>query len=457
MRSLRARLLAGLLGLLTVIGVLAGLAAYLLDRNEVDESLDGQLRQLAMNVGTTAFPVAGSEVNGVPIDPEDRFVITIWDTSGRVRSSDPTFSPLRPTATGYSDFDAAGEAWRAYTQFDGDQTVQVAQRMVVRAEFAASSAVRAVLPVAALIPLSWLLVGWVVARVLRPLRDVTSELRQWGSARTNPLSLKGIPDEILPLAVATNDLVTRLQSQLEFRERFISDAAHELRTPLTALRLQVRNLAESTASPNQAGLIAEMSAGVRRMSDMVGKLLQLARSDGSAPTPELIPIDLSEAVAASLQDVVRIAAEKEIDIGVVTSSPERVLADPDELRTLLGNLVENAVRYTPQGGVVDISVEHRTGTVVLEVRDTGPGIPEPLLDRVFGRFVRLHGDQVDGSGLGLTIVRAIADRCGAEVTLANRSDRTGLVARVTFASAGPPAELVRLGPSPAMKRVGSPS
>ena len=455
MRSLRARLLAGLLGLLTFIGVLAGIAAYLLDRNEVDELLDGQLRQLAMNVGTASFPVAAGEGDGVPIDPEDRFVITIWDALGRVRSSDPSFNVARPGATGYLNFEASGELWRAYTQVDGDQTIQVAQRMVVRAEFAANSAIRAVLPIALLIPLSWLLVGWVVARVLRPLRDVTSELRQWGKATTNSLSLKGIPDEILPLAMATNDLVTRLQSQLEFRERFISDAAHELRTPLTALRLQVTNLADSAGSPAQAALIAEVAIGVRRMSDLVGKLLQLARADGSAPTPELGVIDLSQTVASSLQDFVRIAAEKEIDIGIVALSPEHVLADPDELRTLIGNLVENAIRYTPRGGVVDLSVKRRSGTVVLEVQDTGPGIPEPMLERVFGRFIRLCRNEVDGSGLGLTIVRAVADRCGAEATLANRSDRTGLVARVSFAPAGPPAELVRPGPNPAMRPVGS--
>ena len=288
------------------------------------------------------------------------------------------------------------------------------------------------LPIAALIPLSWLLVGWIVSRVLRPLRAVTGELQQWGKAGTNPLSLKGVPDEILPLALATNDLVTRLQAQLEFRERFISDAAHELRTPLTALRLQAKNLSGSAASPEQAALITEMTNGVRRMSDMVGKLLQLARADASAPARNPVAVDLGEAIAASLQDVMPIAAEKEIDIGMVASSAEKVLADPDELRTLIGNLVENAVRYTEKGGVIDLSVERTTSEIVLEVRDTGPGIPDQLLDRVFGRFVRLPGSGVDGSGLGLTIARAIADRCGAQVALSNRKDRTGLVARVSF-------------------------
>jgi two-component system OmpR family sensor kinase len=436
-KSLRARLLVGLLGLLTSIGIIAGIVAYVLDRDEVDESLDGQLRQIAMNVGDTSFPVAASEGDGVPIDPEDEFVVTIWDASGQSHSSDPLYRVGQPPEAGYSDFQAGGTEWRAYTRIDRGRTIQVAQRMVVRDEFAANSAVRAVLPVAVLIPLSWLLVGWVVGRVLRPLHAVTRELHQWGKAGTNPVSLSDIPSEILPLAAATNDLVTRLQGQLEFRERFISDAAHELRTPLTALRLQARNLSESASSPEQASLIAEMADGVRRMSDMVGKLLQLARADVSLPVRNPVPVDLSEAVANSLQDAVALAAEKGIDIGVVATSAERVLADPDELRTLIGNLVENAVRYTPKGGVVDLAVERRAAEIVLEVRDTGPGIPEQLLDKVFGRFVRLNNAEVEGSGLGLPIVRAIAERYGARIALANRRDRSGLVARVSFVSDGP--------------------
>jgi signal transduction histidine kinase len=143
-------------------------------------------------------------------------------------------------------------------------------------------------------------------------------------------------------------------------------------------------------------------------------------------------IDLSEAVAAAVQDVFPLAAEKEIDIGVVEACRERILADPDELRVLIGNLADNAVRYTPDGGVVDLAVTHTADEVVLEVRDTGPGIPEELIDSVFGRFVRLSDGEIEGSGLGLPIVKAIAERCGARVALSNRHDRTGLVARVSF-------------------------
>src|SRR3954447_26326226 len=128
---------------------------------------------------------------------------------------------------------------------------------------------------------------------------------------------------------------------------------------------------------------------------------------------------------------------KHIDVGVVSSIREKVWADADELRALIGNLVENAVRYTPSGGVVDLSIQRTAGEIVFEVRDSGSGIPDKLLDHVFRRFVRAPGSDVEGSGLGLPIVKAIADRYGARVSLINRQDRSGLVARVSFLALQP--------------------
>ncbi len=267
---------------------------------------------------------------------------------------------------------------------------------------------------------------------LRPILGVTEQLRHWGKFRTNPLVLDDVPNEIMPLALATNDLVTRLQSQLEFREQFISDAAHELRTPLTALRLQTRNLEASASSANEAALLSEMEKGVLRMSDMVSKMLQLARADASVAVRISVIVDLNAAIANSLEQVMPMAIDKEIDLGVTESVPATVFADPEEIHTLVTNLVENAVRYTPRGGIVDVSLERSASDVRLGVRDTGPGIPEHLLQRVFGRFVKVNASDGEGSGLGLSLVHAIAERCGGHVTLANRQDHQGLIASVSF-------------------------
>jgi len=434
-RSLRTQLLVTLLALVTVLGAIGAIGAYLVSRSEVDQSLDGQLRQIALNVGDTDNPVSPNRADGVKLDPEDAFVVTIWDFLGAPLSSVPSFHPRRPNDTGYVDFVAQGEQWRAYALVGPNSTVQVAQRMVVRDEFAADSALRAVLPFAAMIPLGWLVVVLVVGRVLRPIRGLTEQLRHWGKSTTSPLVLDDVPDEVMPLALATNDLVTRLQGQLEFREQFISDAAHELRTPLTALRLQAGNLKASLDSAEEAALLAEMETGVLRMSDMVSKMLQLARADATAAMRDPISVDLNAVIAGSLEQVMPMAIAKEIDLGVADSVPATVFADPEEIRTLVTNLVENAVRYTPKSGTVDVAVQQSASDVTLEVRDTGPGIPEHLLERVFGRFVKVDASDGEGSGLGLSLVRAIAERCGGSVTLANRQEHQGLIASVRFPSA----------------------
>lgn len=434
MKSLRNRLLVSLLALVTILGALGGIGAYMVSRGEVDQSLDAQLRQIALNVGDTDYPVSSNRADGVKLDPEDEFVVTIWDTNGAPRSSDPSFPTSRPNGTGYLDFTAEGEQWRAYAEVGTSRTVQVAQREVVRDEFAADSALRAVLPFLAMIPLGWLVVALVVGRVLRPIRGVTEQLRHWGRFTTNPLVLDKVPDEIMPLALATNDLVTRLQGQLEFREQFISDAAHELRTPLTALRLQARNLEANLSSPEEAALLAEMEKGVLRMSDMVSKMLQLARVDASAAVRNPAKVDLNDVIAHALEQLMPMAIDKQIDLGVAASAPASVYADPEEIRTLVTNLIENAVRYTPTGGIVDVLLEQSASEVRLKVRDTGPGIPEHLLEQVFARFVKVNAADGDGSGLGLSLVRAIAERCGGSVTLANRQDQHGLIASVSFPS-----------------------
>ena len=165
MTSLRSRLLVWLIGLLTAVGCLAGLAAYWLDRDEVAEALDAQLAQIALNVGTTDRPASARAGDGYDIDPEDAFVVTIWDAAGERHSSTPSVDFPKPSEGGYAYLRAAGEAWRGFALVGPERTVQVAQRMVVREEFAANSAFRVMLPFAALIPLSWLLVGWVVGRV----------------------------------------------------------------------------------------------------------------------------------------------------------------------------------------------------------------------------------------------------------------------------------------------------
>jgi signal transduction histidine kinase len=336
---------------------------------------------------------------------------------------------------GFLDLQFGGEDWRGYAFISPERTVLVAQSVAEREEFAATSAIRAVVPILILILLSWTLVGWVVPRVLRPLHAITDDLRRWGKTKSGPLELHGVPDEIMPLVEAVDDLIARLARQLEFRKAFISDAAHELRTPLTALRLQSRNLRASNLPPEQEALLNEMELGFRRMSDLIAQMLQLARADEAPSVKGQAAADLHEVIVDSVQNALPLASEKGIDIGLAASPRATVRADPNDLRTLVGNLIDNAVRYTPLTGTVDVRLISRGMKAILEVKDTGPGIPDDLLDRVFDRFFRVAGSGAEGSGLGLAIVRKLAERYGAQVELENRTDQRGLIARVHFAVA----------------------
>ena len=216
---------------------------------------------------------------------------------------------------------------------------------------------------------------------------------------------------------------------------FIADAAHELRTPLTALSLQLQALEVAAAGAEAAAARRQLAAGVARATRLVEQLLSLARHQGR-PQGERGPVPLHEVAREAVLELVRAADAKHVDLGIAHEEPAVVTGDREALRVLVTNLVDNAVRYTPEGGRVDVSVSRGAtageAPVVLEVTDTGPGIPEEERARVFDRFYRVPGTAQGGSGIGLAIVSSIAEQHGARVELDSAQGTAGLRVRVTF-------------------------
>ena len=234
--SLRRAALLWMTGLLTVVGLLTTVIAYHYARNEAAEFLDGQLRLIALDAGTEApsgnAPAASDE------DPEDRFSITIWDANGRVvHQSLPSVQIARQAQPGFANVKAGRELWRVYTTSDSDRTVEVAQRDTVRAEIADSAALGATAPILIVIPLSWLVVGWAMNRVLGRLDELANEIAARDVSAAEPIPLAGVPIEVTPLVESMNGLIVRLQAALDAQKRFLADAAHELRTPLAAMQI----------------------------------------------------------------------------------------------------------------------------------------------------------------------------------------------------------------------------
>lgn len=431
MRSLRGRLALALFLLLTAVGIAAVGGAYFVVESEPDELLDDQLRQIAMYVGDQARPLPGINRFIDADDAEDAVLVVIRDARGKIiRWSDQTVDLPPVTATGFSNPVVAGVEWRSYAIVTPDRLIQAAQRQRTRDELANDIAVQTVAPIAILIPLSWLVLGVLITRLFRPLDRLTEELRDAPAERNSPLSTDGLPSEVVPLVHEVNGLLARQQELLELRKRFVSDAAHQFRTPLTALKLQANNLAHAPGASIVASEIDEIRQGIARMARLTAQLLDLARAEapedaGASPSTDLAPI-----LRQVIETVLPLADERSIDLGVTSEVAARLRCRDQDVTAVLMNVIDNAVRYTPAGGRVDVSSELASEGVHVVVRDSGPGVAEAELGRVFERFFRAARTTSGGAGLGLAIVKAAAVRSGMDVRLENVANPKGL--RVTI-------------------------
>lgn len=428
--SLRRTALGWMTALLAGIGLAAMVAAYILARGEAADFLDGQLRQVALNAGSGL-----AEADAPPAadqDPEDQIAVTIWKDTTVLRS-DPGVDTRRPGWTGYTDAVMGGEPWRTYTIDSGALTVRVAQRDVVRAELARGAALGAVTPLLLLLPLSWIVVGWAMNRVLGRLDGLVRDLAGRNAAMAVPLPTSDVPVEIAPLVEAMNDLILRLRAALDAQKQFVADAAHELRTPLAAMQAQVDALAGADGSVPVEGRSA-VSAGLRRASHLVDQLLRLARLDEQArPTAE--PIDLGPLLLDCVADHAVLAERAGIDLGAGIEVSAMIHGTKAEIRTLVASLLDNALRYTPAGGQVDVGLSRENGQYVVTIRDTGHGLSPGSEERLFDRFFRAAPKDIEGTGLGLAIARRVADRHGLGLTVENRRDgRHGVLARIVLPS-----------------------
>lgn len=438
MISLRRTALIWMTALLAVVGVVSVGVSYWLARDEANGFLDSQLRQIALNAGEGLPETAGPPV---PHDPEDDFVVQIWNGLGeKINSSHPSLNIPHQSVVGFSDLRAAADDWRVYTSSDGRRTVQVAQRDSVRREIAENAAIEAVTPILVVIPLAWLVIGWALGRFLDQLMRVASAIAQRSIDSKEPIPIEGVPREVGPLVEGMNMLIQRLHHALDQQRRFVSDAAHELRTPLTAIRLQIENLRRVVVHDEAAETrLNELERGAQRASSLVHQLLRVARYDSSQEGAQPESVELVELLKSCLADHVPIADAKGVDLGFTATDKIFVPGNASDLQVLFANLIDNAVRYTPKGGAVDVSVRQHAQEAVVEIADTGCGMPEHLLARAFDRFFRAAPPGVEGSGLGLSIVKAIAERHDLRVALARREERKGLVATVSGTACGPRA------------------
>lgn len=437
MTSVRRQLLLWLLAAVLLAGLAASGGTFHQARQEADRLFDYHLRQLALSL--TDAPFEEADILGtLDEEAEFDFVIQVWDAEGvRLYSSRP-HTPLRErTQPGYGMVTTQEGVWRVYTAQERGLIVQVAQPRRVRNRLAAGLALRTLTPLLLMLPILGGVIWLIVGRGLGPLDRLSREVASRNPDALTPVSEAALPTELKPLGHALNELLARLGLAMQTQREFVADAAHELRTPLTALQLQVQLARRARSDEERQAAFADLEAGLKRATHLVQQLLTLARQEPEAADEPPRTVDLAALAAQVVGEYAPLAATRRIDLGLAHADAVSVFGHDASLRALLANLVDNAVRYTPGGGQVDVTVRHDGDRAVLAVRDTGPGVPAEERERVFDRFYRREGTGVDGSGLGLAIVKAIAERHGATIALEDGPGGKGLVVRISLPAIRP--------------------
>jgi len=432
MRSIRTRLMVALLTLAAAASLLAGLLTYRRVLAETSTLFDYQLRQMALSLRSQVSLAPRIEL---PPDQGDTdFVIQIWDPYGaRVYLSRPGLPIIDRTALGYADLTLQGQAWRAYGLQTVDGVIQIAQPERVREALARAAALHVIVPLLLFLPILGVAIATIVRRSLWPLRRVATEVQRRDAHSLAPVSTARLPQEVAPLIHELNRLLARLEAAFAAQRAFIADAAHELRSPLTAVSLQLQLLERALDPEAQHDARHNLGTAVNRSIHLVEQLLTLARSEQPDLSAALAPMALDVVAAQGIEDTRALAVTRHIELDLDAEPGNFVRGDQAALRTLVRNLVDNAVRHAPVGSQVRVLCRGTSAGARLEVIDGGPGIPPAERERAFDRFYRRASAAEGGSGLGLAIVKAIAERHAARVTLED-TPGGGLHASVTFPS-----------------------
>lgn len=445
--TLTDHLLAWALGALALVWAVFIAFGYRTGQREADELTDGHLATasaLLLSAGAGGFsaPLQVTAPGGtLPLrahDYQQSLSVVVWDAQGRVlaRAGDAPQPAFAAQDEGFGTLDLGQPAarWRVFSRWSPDRTRKVMVLLSLRERdgLARDIAEQMVEPGLWLLPAIALALGLAVQRGLRPLYEVSRQVHALDVHEARPLPLPR-HRELADTVEAVNRLVERYHAALSRERDLASEFAHELRTPLAALKLQILSLARADCNEARDVAIARLSAGVERAARLVEQLLVLARQE--AAEARLEPVSLTDLAKRAVGDMAGAAQARAIDLGLEQADEATVQGQGDALMILLRNLVDNAVKYTPAGGTVDVSVlgPGAGGGARLVVEDSGPGIPPEERERVFHRFYRVPGSEAQGSGLGLAIIRAIAERHGAKLALDASERLGGLKVTVEFA------------------------
>lgn len=413
-----------------VVAIVAGVFSFLSAFDEAHELQDDTLRQVAALFDRHHLPLVhpADEGRAKESDEESRVIVQYLGERGARPGKQDTNAPLALPSTmsdGLHTLEVGSEPFRILVKtMAGGDRIAVAQETGIRDEIARGSALRTLMPFLILVPILLLIVADLVRKMFKPIASLSAEIDQRAEQALHPVAEDHLPVEVRPFVVAINRLLKRIGQSMDVQRRFVADAAHELRSPLTAISLQAERLADAEMSDLARERLATLQRGIERGRNLLDQLLSLAKVQARSDRPAS-PVSVQAIYRRVLEDLIPLAEIRHIDIGVEGGQDAQVLVSELDMIAIARNLVDNAIRYTQTGGRIDLSVTATGGRAVLRIEDNGPGIALAERERVFDPFYRTLGSDQVGSGLGMSIVKTIVDRIGAQIELGFSDEANG--------------------------------
>jgi two-component system sensor histidine kinase QseC len=437
--SLRRRLLLALFATTLLVWGITLYFSYRDTRHELDELLDAHLAQSA----SLLIAQIGHESDEIDVEHSPRLhdyqrkvAFQVWERGQTLllHSASAPNVRLSPAAKGFSDSEAGGDTWRVFSAWDDTRhfLIQVGERHEARDVLARTVARNMLLPLLVALPVLALLIWFGVTRALRPLQVLGNQVAVRHADNLAPIEVTTAPNEVLPLLEGLNKLFARVRASIDSERGFTADAAHELRTPLAAIRTQAQVARAAGGDAERRRALNNVITGCDRTAHLMDQLLTLARLEPNQPV-QREAVDLQALVANVVAELAPAAIAKDVDLRLTSRVAAPVVGSPVLLAILVRNLIDNAIRYTARHSVVEVEVTPTGDGAAFSVLDQGPGIAEDELGRVWDRFYRVLGSGETGSGLGLFIVKRIAELHDAQVTLAPGAGGTGLHVQVRIA------------------------
>jgi len=442
--SLRQRLLLAILSVFIAAWIITTAGAYLDSRREVEKLLDSELEQVARALLTLSQHELAEQLKSSAADNNrtlDMFgydqaqpgavaklAFQVWiDNKLALRSSNSPSQQLAQVSSGFTIFDSADERWRVFSLTDERPhiTVYVGQHFSARDDLVGATALRTIVPVFLAVPIIALLTWVCIGQALRPLNKVAERVAGRSSFDLSPIEDPNFPTETKPLIDSLNRLFGRLGHAFDTTRRFTADAAHELRTPLAGIAAQTDVALLATDPAVRSAALMNMKTAIKSMAHLVQQLLTLARCDSATSSTVFSAVDFSATVESTMQQLEFTATAHQIKMQFAGHESLTVEGCAMSLALITRNIVDNAIRYTPPGGAVNVEVGERDNRVWLRVTDTGPGIDPAQRELLFQRFYRGAQQHISGSGLGLSIVQRCVDIHGGDIDLQS-PERGGL-------------------------------